>query len=253
MSNLKELIFNYYKKIRNSPFSVNILTMFTGTAIAQIVPYFAYILLARLFSPSEFGDFELFLNTAAALSVLATGNYEFSIMLPESDKSALKSVWLSTAISLIFSAFLFVILLIVGNSILITFENQIPSYIIYLLPVSVFFLAFYRIQNYWFNRLRKYGRIATANASRTTSMSLWQLLWGFLSKGVEGLITGAIFGQLVHNIILIVKSGKHFIKYRFTIKELQRSAVRFKKFPIYNLPSEFFNFISARLPIFQNS
>ncbi|MCK5537725.1 MAG: oligosaccharide flippase family protein [Bacteroidales bacterium] len=75
-------------------------------------------------------------------------------------------------------------------------------------------------------------------------------MWGFLSKGVEGLITGAIFGQLVHNIILIVKSGKHFIKYRFTIKELQRSAVRFKKFPIYNLPSEFFNFISARLPIF---
>jgi hypothetical protein len=69
-------------------FNRHVLTLVTGTGLAQIIPLAITPILARIYSPEQFGVFALFIAVASSLSVVATGRYELAIMLPRKDVDA---------------------------------------------------------------------------------------------------------------------------------------------------------------------
>ena len=73
-----------------SEFARNILTLMTGTAIAQAIPIAISPILTRLYSPEDFGVFALYMGVVSIGGILATGRYEMSVMLPKKDSDAMK-------------------------------------------------------------------------------------------------------------------------------------------------------------------
>jgi O-antigen/teichoic acid export membrane protein len=59
-----------------SEFSRNVLTLMTGTTIAQAIPIAISPILTRIYTPEDFGMFALYMSTASLFSVIATGRYE---------------------------------------------------------------------------------------------------------------------------------------------------------------------------------
>ena len=117
-----------------SEFTRNVLTLMTGTAIAQAIPIIVSPILTRLYSPEDFGRLALFISIVSIMSVLATGKYELAIILPKKNSTAYQLVSLSVMLSLVVSV-LYILFLIVSRM------HYSFDIIYYLLPVSAFFYS----------------------------------------------------------------------------------------------------------------
>ena len=98
-----------------SEFSRNVLTLMTGTTIAQAIPIAISPILTRIYTPEDFGVFALFLAIISILGVVISARYEFAIILPRKDEDALHLVVLSLLIAFLLSMICLIIIIISGN------------------------------------------------------------------------------------------------------------------------------------------
>ena len=77
---------------KKSEFTKNIVTLMTGTAIAQAIPIAISPILTRIYKPEDFGVFALFLAISSILATVVNGRYELAIMLPKKDEDAINGI-----------------------------------------------------------------------------------------------------------------------------------------------------------------
>lgn len=90
--------------LSKSKFAKNVLTLMTGTGVAQIIPLAISPLLTRLYSPNEFAIFAMYSAILAIFSVIACFRFEIAIPIPKEEKEAFELVLLAV-ISNIFLPF----------------------------------------------------------------------------------------------------------------------------------------------------
>jgi len=245
---LKKLFGNKLK----GDFYKNVLTLFTGRIISHLIPFIVYPVLTRLYTPEEFGVFALFSSICIILSIIATGNYELSVMLPEEDKDAFNLVILSIFFNLVFSLILTGILFLTEDYLSLLFEGANARLVIFLIPASVFFQGIIRTLGNWKNRKKKYKMISASfitNSGVTTGL---QTYLGFMDHGPSGLIGSAVAGQGAAAGILSAGSFRDYLamKKYINLKKITELTKRYIKFPKYNLFSQLLNNISIQIPVF---
>jgi len=231
-----------------SEFTHNVLTLLSGTAIAQAIPIAISPILTRIYSPEDFGLFGLFFAILAILAVLTNGRYENAIMLPKKDGDALHIFALGIIINFFLSITILIIVAIFNDSITKLLGNEEISLWLYFIPISLFFTGLFNILNSMNNRQKNYKDIASATITKSMVMAVVQLVIGLVKSGATGLISGQILAQFFAN----VKLFKNIIKDKreiFSIKRLKiiALAVRYKKFPIFSLPSALANVLAGQL------
>ena len=90
-----------------SEFSHNVLTLMTGTTIAQAIPIAISPILTRIYTPEDFGVFALFLAITGVFSVVASGRYELALMLPRKEEDAINIFALGMMIIVLLTGVLF--------------------------------------------------------------------------------------------------------------------------------------------------
>jgi O-antigen/teichoic acid export membrane protein len=66
----------------------SILTLFTGSAIAQAIPILVSPLLTRLYPVVDFAALTIITTLISLVGVVVTGRYEFAVGLPADDRDA---------------------------------------------------------------------------------------------------------------------------------------------------------------------
>ncbi len=222
-----------------SEFSRNVLTLMTGTTIAQAIPIAISPILTRIYTPEDFGVFALYMSIATLLSVIATARYELAIILPKKDEDAVNIVALSLLISFVVSAISFVLLYIFNARITELLENPEISVWLYFIPLSVLLTGIYQSFNYWNNRKKHYKLLAASRVVRSGTTAASNLGMGFYGLGSSGLIIGGLVGQGVATSMLTGITYKENKRRFKEIKKLKILALmkRYKKLPIFNLPN----------------
>ena len=87
----------------------HVLTLLTGSGLAQAIALAVSPLLTRLYAPGQFGLFALYLSVVALLAVVATGRYELAIVLPEADDDAWQVGALALGLAVLFSTAVLVV------------------------------------------------------------------------------------------------------------------------------------------------
>ena len=77
----------------------NTTKLLSANVLAQVVGLLIYPLLTRLYSQDDFGLLSLFVSMGGVLAIIATAEYQYSIVLPGDDKTAVGS-WHAGAIIL---------------------------------------------------------------------------------------------------------------------------------------------------------
>ena len=95
-----------------SEFNRNILTLMTGTTIAQAIPIAISPILTRIYTPEDFGIFAIFLAITIIIGSIANGRYELAIMIPKKDEDAINIFALGFIITTSISLLLLVLVLI---------------------------------------------------------------------------------------------------------------------------------------------
>lgn len=221
-----------------------------GQATGQALIFLSGPLLARLYSPEEFGVYSLMSSIAGILSIASTGGYEFAIINVKQEKEAhilsLLSIVFST-ITATLSAIILLVLTLKSEAL----QNSMGGAGWGLLPAFVLFQGIYNTANFSLTRQKKYGTISRARTLRAIIMAPTQLLLGIFNFSF-GLFLGMVSGHLAGMLFQLKKIHTQLM-YRLksvTIKELITTASNNYRFPAYFMPEELINSASVQSPIF---
>ena len=191
-------------KSEKNQFLKNVLTIFSGTTIAQIINFSAIIILQRYFySPEEYAPFRLFFEFAAVFSSVAALRLESGLILEREDNRALSLLRICLKYAVIVS-------LIGGVVFTFYFVNEIKVFqyewlLIVLMPLAIFSNGIIQISRQFFTRSKNFLTITTSRVIHSTSGSLTQIITGLLSFNFTGLVIGRLIGLVSGNINYVRK------------------------------------------------
>ena len=216
--------------------SYHILTIMTGTTIAQAIPIAISPILTRLYSPSDFGVFALFSAIVSIAAIMSTGRYELAIVLPEKDKDAINLLALSVFISFGVGLSVWLLVAVFHSELVLLLGNPGISTWLYWVPISVLLTGLYQALNYWSSRKKRFDRLAVSRITQSTSGASANLYFGYCGLGVSGLIVGNLVGQSCATIALIwqVWRDEKSLTQLISKKSMKRNASEYRAFPLVN-------------------
>lgn len=229
-----------------SDFFKNVFTLIKGTTIAQGLTILISPILSRIYTPEEFGVFALYASIVGIIGVIATGRYELAIVIAKSDEEANALVKLSLKIALIISLILLVLSLFLADYFAEVLKAPEIKNWLYIVPISVFLLAFYNTVNLLFTRSKSFKHLSNARVIQSTSTGAFNLGLGFISNGALGLVLGQFIGQLASVIYLFKSKGFSFANFRKTKEKVSK---KYAHFPLKNGLSGFLNIMANQLPV----
>ncbi len=218
-----------------SEFSKNVLTLMTGTTIAQAIPIALSPILTRIYTPEDFGILALYIAIVSFVAIVITARYEMAIVLPKSDEDAINIVALSLVIMLSTVLLLFITIALFKNKLLILLNAESVGNLLYLIPLSVLAAGINQIFNYWSNRKSYFKNMSSAQISQSVSIGILQPVFGYFHL-FGGLIIGNLTGRIVGAFILIdkfLKNDKQLI-YDINKQMMLTQMKKYKDFPLVN-------------------
>ncbi len=234
------------EKIKKNTFLKHVLTLMTGTAIAQALNIIIAPVLSRLYDPGMFGVFAVYASIASICTVFVGLRYEYSIVLPKKREDAANVLFLSIIIVILMTTFTTCTLLLVQDYLKIIFKVNIKP-LIWWIPFSVLFLGIYNCLNYWSTRNKNYKRLSISQVFRSVSVVSTQLTGGLAKVGSSGLVAGQAIGNTIATIVLgfqIWKDDRKILINSFQKKKIKKLARSYKEFPLYSAPQALVNSIS---------
>lgn len=225
-----------------------VLTLLSGSSLAQLLAYAARPLLTRLFPPEAYGLYGFFLAAISVLSAIAALRYDEAIVLPEHDEDA-NNV---TALALFFTlvvALLAALALPWRAEIAVLLQEPGAASALLFVPVGLFTFGAVRIGEQWHTRHERFGRLSNSRIARAGTAVPTQVGAGFGEGGGNGLIGGTIAGWVASGAWLWC-SIWHPVRGHVNVSTMRRMARRYRNYPRYAMPSSLLNSMSSQLPAF---
>ena len=227
------------------------LKIIAGTGAGQILALMAAPILARLYSPTDFGIFTVVSSLFLIISTISALRYELAIPLPREDMDAhslaalgLWCILLTTGLGLL-SVWVF------GYRLANAFGEVKLMPWLWFVPAISATIAVFAVLNQIAIRQQRYGAIGRRNLLQQLSTVVTQLLGGITSSGPGGLILGIGLGQGAGAVSLVWGSGLRSALARegHRAKNLRRTAIRYRRFPLILAPSGLLNVLGLQLPV----
>lgn len=241
------------KKITNSvrsEFGRNSAKLLSSNAIAQIIGLLIYPILSRLYSPDDFGLVNLFLSIGGVITLFATAEYQYAIMLPKSEHKAAACFHIGFFITL--GVTLLCLLTVpFATSIANLFNAPTLSNWYFLLPIFVFVSALWILLNYWYTRHKKFTNISTYQLTQSLFGAGSKYGFGLIGFTSGGLILSTILAPVLSLIISISTALKKTLKPLLRVDKAacKKAANEYANFPKYALPRSIINNLSGNLPV----
>lgn len=234
--------------LNKSDFASNVLTLMTGTTVAQAIPIAISPILTRIYTPADFGLFALFIAISSIFGSIANGRYELAIMLPRKDEDAINIFALGFIITSTISSVLLIIIILFNDYFVRLLDNEDIEIWLYFIPFSVFFIGIYNILNYFNNRKKNYKDISRALILKSIILSIIQLSIGFLKNGASGLISGEILSRMFSNMKLLknIINDKLLLS-KISVLKIIALAKKYKDFPKFSMWAILANTLSSHL------
>lgn len=231
-----------------SEYTKNILTLITGTGVAQLIPIAVSPILTRLYSPEDFGLIALYLSLVSIITVLCTCRYEMALMLPKKDSEVNGVVKLITIMVVCSSLFFLFLFLFFSEKIALFLGNELLSNWLYLIPLSIVLTALFQVLNYLLIREEQFKNLASNKVVSSACNASAQLGVGYTLNSSWGLLLGHI-ANLSISILLILRLKSIRKYFRFSKSNARIAANEYKKFPLYDMPAILINLFANQIPL----
>jgi O-antigen/teichoic acid export membrane protein len=233
-------------RLKSNPILRNVVLLFSGTSVAQVMPVIVTLVLARLYSQKDFGEFSIFMSIVGIVGTIATLRYELVIILLKKYNDA-KNILILSILSSFLIAFVCLIVLILLKPI-IFHHVEISNYnLLYLVPIGVICTGVFNSFYNWFNREQQYRMMAFSQIFQSLSNSFGKLAFGLfrMSSGlIWGTILGCVFSVVYSAFFFLKNNNKNSIKKSVTYFKIKKLAWEYRDFAVYSTLGGLFNSIS---------
>ena len=231
-------------------FAFNALTLAGSNTIAQVISVFASIILARLYSPAEMGIYTTYFSVLAVLTVISTLQYESAIVLSEDDKEASNVTALCIFVLGLIALVCALVITPLRNVFAQLLKEERLSLWLLFMPVSLVINGLTNI--FTFSNVRKNNMIVVAYTTLIAGLlgAAFQIFFGLDSfHAFGGMILGHITGRGLATLILIHRSKRAgVLNEKPDGASMKALAKRYKRFPLYLVPSVFLDNLGASAP-----
>lgn len=225
-------------------------TLLSGNVLAQGIALAAYFVLMRIFSPDDYGLYNIFYSYIEVLIILSTLKYEMAVVVAGSDSEADDI----SGATLRLNALVSVLLLTVALALWLT--GALPGnfaqlgWMVLLIPPMVFFCGTSRVYAALFNRMHRYSSIAVNETVNAGMGALLKIVLGLLGVLQAGMPVGTVAGRAIANITYRLKlkqlgRAPSFLGNRAAALSVMR---RHRNFPFFVATKDFINSFSYNLP-----
>jgi O-antigen/teichoic acid export membrane protein len=244
------MFYSYIAKIKKSLLVRHIAVLTSGSIFAQLIGVLASPILARIYTPQDFGLFGTLLAVTGVVSTVSSLKYEIPLVFENDDSVAKNIQALCLFLLILFTitsalAFYFVPQLFPNLIEQAGLINILPFGSIIILTTGLFNIISSRL-----NRERHYALLAKANIVQKLATVSTQVFLGYSGAAVLGLIFGNVIG-LALAILLISIVGKFNLALTSVNKNNIIAAAKLHfRFPLYTTPQNILSSFSLSLPIY---
>ncbi|WP_440952856.1 oligosaccharide flippase family protein [Methanococcoides sp. FTZ1] len=234
-----------------SDFIRNIMKLVSGSMVAQIIGILLFPIISRIYSPDDFGVFQLFLSIASIIAIVSCLTYHLAIMLPRENEDSANIVSLCFILLVITSVASGLIFIPLSEGIADLLNTpDLAGYLI-LLPLVIFLSGLFNVLNYWSSRRVRFGVVAGSRIANSLGSRLSQVGIGSYRPSPMGLIAGYLTGFFLANLLMLFhfKSDIQYFR-KISVNRMKEMAIRYKRFPKFSMGSLFVNTFSFQLPPF---
>lgn len=222
-------------------------TLAGGKILAQAISLAAYFALTRLFSPSDYGLYNIFYSYIEVLIILSTCKYELSSVVASDEREAAAVSRFALRLNTIVSLTILTAALVLWLTSMLPGNFASLGWMVLLIPPLVFFSGTSRIYCTLYNRFHRYSQIAISDNVGSGTGAVLKIVFGLLGITPAGLPVGAVLGQAAANINYRLHLGSLNLP-ATTTDESKAAARKHRNFPLFVATKDFMNTFSANLP-----
>ena len=243
------------QRLAGRPFIRNVLTVASGTAVAQAVGMVFAPFITRLYGPEAFGLQGLFVSVVSLLSIIAALGYPTAIVLPKGDADALGLAKLSMAIGLTTALLTTVALGFFGADLLRLLNAEAIAPFLFLIPFAMMVAVFGSVLAQWLIRKKAYQLTARFAVFTAILLNSAKTVMGVLAPSALVLIVTNVAGSLIGTVLTFF-GWKRLAKERGDAQAatapaatFRQLATRHRDFPLLRTPQNLINAFSQSLPV----
>jgi O-antigen/teichoic acid export membrane protein len=209
--------------------------LFSATLVGQILGMILIPFISRLYSPADFGIFQLFLSIMSLIATISCFSYHRAIMLPEKDEDAAHIVVLCLILIIITTIISTVFLSFFSGYIEKTLNAPGLFNFLLLFPLAIICNSVAYVLGSWVARKEDFGTIAWGNIYSSISGKAVSIGSGIISPSPFGLILGTIVNDATIMTVMVKKTliDIHYFQCA-SYEKIKQIAYRYKQFPQYN-------------------
>ena len=222
-------------------------TLAGGNILAQDIALASYFVLTRIYSPDDYGLFNIFYSYIEVLIIFSTCKYELATVVAADEGEAAAVARFALRMNAIVSGAL------LGVALLLWLSGWLPAnlrplgWMVLLVPPMVFFCGTSRVYSFLYNRLHRYRQIALSDNVGAATGALLKIGLGLLGMAPAGLPVGTVLGQAAANINYRIGLHRRPMP-ATTAADRREAALRHANFPKFVATKDLVNTLSANLP-----
>ena len=232
-------------------------TLVSGNVLAQAITLVAYFVLTRIYTPDDYGLFNIFYSYIEVLIIFSTCKYELAIVVADDEREAAAVSRFALRMNTLVSLILLSVALLLWLTGLLPGNMAQLGWMVLLIPPMVFFCGTSRVYSFLYNRFHHYATIAVSEGVNAGSGALMKIVLGLLGLSQSGLPLGTVLGQAASNInyrlrlkqlnLPEIGTGKFSI-FNFQVSIEKAAARKHRNFPLFVATKDFINTFAANLP-----
>lgn len=222
-------------------------TLVSGNVLAQAITLAAYFVLTRIYTPEDYGLFNIFYSYIEVLIIFSTCKYELAIVVADDEHEASAVARFALRLNTAVSALLLTVALVLWLTGALPGKFAQLGWLVLLIPPMVFFCGTSRVYSFLYNRFHRYAQIALSDNTNASVGAVAKIVLGVLGFSHSGMPVGTVVGQAASNI-----------NYRLRLRSLRLPAVdaaasraaaaKHRNFPCFVATKDLVNTFSSNLP-----
>lgn len=228
-----------------------IITLASGTAVAQIITICSMPIVTRLYSPAQIGIISLFLSFFSFWGATLSLRYEYALLITKDDTESHVVHRLAVMLVAAMSILGLVVLWTLRHTEVLGF-GLLPWWAPFAAVPILLGYGIFMVYRSWALRAGMIKAITKASIALAGANAVTRVVLGFLALGVPGLFAAQVAGSWASVLKLARGISKHFAASRparINGGELLGVARSFMKFPVFETPSAWIDQLGLVLPL----
>jgi O-antigen/teichoic acid export membrane protein len=227
----------------------NTVRLITGNLFIQVVSFLTLPVFSRIYLPSDYGIWGIFIFISGFLSVVFSLRYELSVMIPVSDNEAGILMRISKSIALMMFVLSSIIIILFAGSIAAFFKFSFDLKLILLVPVLAYFNSYNNIMSQWISRKKLFRKLNIIRIIQSVvNILVSYYLGAVLNLQYLGLVSATIISVFAGNCLITFITRKTFYSgFIFRFSFIKKYVLKYKNFLFYSTPLALLNFYTLNI------